>query len=136
MQLAILIPDGELTGGKCKVPWPKVCTPQPNGGLGIKDLEYFSQALRLRWLWFAWDSRQRPWEGLQVPVTDEDRTMFNAATVVQLGNGKTASWNSCGLNGRRWLRAFRCCTSIAGGKIERWRKQLPTTDGSLILTTT
>ena len=48
--------DGELTGGKCKVAWPRVCMPQPNGGLGIKDLECFSRSLRLRWLWFQWDS--------------------------------------------------------------------------------
>jgi hypothetical protein len=87
--------DGELTGGKCKVAWPKVCTPQPNGGLGIKDLDHFSQSLRLRWLWFSWDLRPRPWDGLQIPVTEEDRALFNAVTVVQLGDGKQASfWNS------------------------------------------
>jgi hypothetical protein len=40
--------DTELTGAKCKVAWPRVCMPQPNGGLGIKDLESFSRALRLR----------------------------------------------------------------------------------------
>jgi hypothetical protein len=92
--------DGELTGGKCKVAWPRVCTPHPNGGLGIKDLDHFSQSLRLRWLWFSWDTRPRPWEGLQIPVTDEDRAIFNAATVIQLGDGKIASfWNSRWLNG-------------------------------------
>jgi hypothetical protein len=44
--------DTELTGAKCKVAWPRVCMPQPNGGLDIKDLESFSRALRLRWLWY------------------------------------------------------------------------------------
>jgi hypothetical protein len=39
--------DGQLGGGKFKVAWTKVCTPTPNGGLGIKDLECFSRALRL-----------------------------------------------------------------------------------------
>jgi len=34
--------DGQLTGGKCKVAWTKVCTPTPNG---FKDLECFSRAL-------------------------------------------------------------------------------------------
>jgi hypothetical protein len=82
------------------VAWPKVCTPHPNGGQAIKDLDHFSQSLRLRWLWFSWDTRPRPWEGLQVPVTDEDRAVFNAATVVQLGDGKMASfWNLRWLNG-------------------------------------
>ena len=42
--------DKELTGGKCKVAWIKVCTLTVNGGLGIIELEKFSRALRLRWL--------------------------------------------------------------------------------------
>jgi hypothetical protein len=25
------------------------------GGLGIKDLDKFGRALRLRWLWYNWD---------------------------------------------------------------------------------
>jgi hypothetical protein len=99
--------DGELTGGKCKVAWPKVCTPQPNGGFGIKDLELFSQSLRLRWLWFRWDSTQRQWDGLQLPISDDDRAIFNAATVVSLGNGKKASfWNSRWLNGESLAARF------------------------------
>ena len=98
---------GELTGGKCKVAWATVCTPQPYGGLGIKDLDYFSQSLRLRWLWFSWDDRPRPWEGLQIPVTEEDKALFNAATVVELGNGKKASfWNSRWLNGEALASRF------------------------------
>jgi hypothetical protein len=43
--------DGDLTGGKCKVAWPRVCQPTENGDLGIKDLELFSRSLRLRWMW-------------------------------------------------------------------------------------
>jgi hypothetical protein len=90
--------DGELNGGKCKVAWTKACAPEPHGGLGFKNLEYFSQALRLRWLWFSWEDRQRPWEGLQLPVTDEDRALFHVATIVHLGDGRKAPfWNS------RWL---------------------------------
>jgi hypothetical protein len=52
--------DTELTGDKCKVAWPRVCMPQPNGGLGIKDLESLSHALRLRWLWYEWDANEKP----------------------------------------------------------------------------
>uniref|UniRef100_A0A453MEM5 Reverse transcriptase zinc-binding domain-containing protein n=1 Tax=Aegilops tauschii subsp. strangulata TaxID=200361 RepID=A0A453MEM5_AEGTS len=44
----------EITGASCKVNWPTVCTPTMHGGLGIPDLERFSRALRLRWLWIAW----------------------------------------------------------------------------------
>jgi hypothetical protein len=91
--------DKELTGGKCKVAWIKVCTPTVNGGLGIIELEKFSRALRLRWLWFSWDDRGRPWKGMELPVDKDDRALFNAATIVTLGNGNTASfWTS------RWLQ--------------------------------
>ena len=99
--------DGELTGGKCKVAWPRVCTPKPNGGLGIKDLDYFSRSLRLRWLWFSWEERPRPWEGLEIRVTEEDSAFFNAATVIQLGNGKRASfWKSRWLSGQALATRF------------------------------
>ena len=53
--------DKELTGGNCKVAWTKVCTPTVNGGLGIIELDKFSRALRLRWLWYSWDDTARPW---------------------------------------------------------------------------
>uniref|UniRef100_A0A453M1L2 Uncharacterized protein n=1 Tax=Aegilops tauschii subsp. strangulata TaxID=200361 RepID=A0A453M1L2_AEGTS len=48
----------ETRGGdhraSCNVNCPTVCTPTTHGGLGILDLERFSRALRLRWLWIAW----------------------------------------------------------------------------------
>lgn len=92
--------DGQLTGGKCKVAWVKVCTPTPSGGLGIKELEGFSRALRLRWLWFEWDDRERPWKGLEILGNNDDRRLFNRATRVQLGNGRKASfWHSSWLDG-------------------------------------
>jgi hypothetical protein len=90
--------DEELTGGKCKVAWTKVCAPIINGGLGITELEKFSRALRLRWLWFSWDNAERPWKGMELPVDSNDIALFNAATTVILGNGnKTCFWTS------RWL---------------------------------
>jgi hypothetical protein len=52
--------DQELSGGKCKVAWVRVCMPPSNGGAGIIELETFSRALRLRWLWYYWDDRNRP----------------------------------------------------------------------------
>jgi len=45
--------DGEITGGKCKVGWPYVARPVNFGGLGILDIEKFSRALQLRWLWLV-----------------------------------------------------------------------------------
>jgi hypothetical protein len=81
--------------------------PQPNGGLGIKDLESFSRALRLRWLWYEWEANEKPWKGMQLPINDDDRSLFNAATIVYLGNGRKASfWNSRWLNGEALAARF------------------------------
>jgi hypothetical protein len=52
--------DQDLSGGKCKVAWVKVCLPPSNGGAGIIELDNFSRALRLRWLWYSWDARDLP----------------------------------------------------------------------------
>lgn len=60
--------DSDLTGPKCKVAWPRVCQSTVNGGLGIKDLVLFSRSLRLRWMWFSWDSRERPWNNYLLTV--------------------------------------------------------------------
>ena len=93
--------DKELTGGKCKVAWNKVCTPTGNGGLGIIELERFSRALWLRWLWFSWDDTDRPWKGMELPVDNIDIALFNAATSVVLGNGNKAKfWSSRWLHGQ------------------------------------
>lgn len=74
--------------------------PTVNGGLAVKDLEGFSRSLHLRWMWFEWDERERPWKDLQLPTDSEDRRLFNVATRVDLGNGCKASfWNSRWLNG-------------------------------------
>ena len=84
--------DKELTGGKYKVAWTKVCTPTVNGGLGIIELEKFSRALWLRWLWFSWDDTDRPWKGMELPVDNNDIALFNTATSVVLGNGNKAKF--------------------------------------------
>lgn len=90
--------ESQLTGGKCKVSWIKVCSPTPNGGLAIIDLEKFSRALRLRWMWYSWEKREKPWKGMELPLDRDDIALFNAATRVELGNGdKALFWTS------RWL---------------------------------
>lgn len=83
----------------------KVCTPTANGGLGIIELERFSRALRLRWIWYSWDSRHRSWTGMELPVDKDDTALFNAATRVQIGNGNKATfWTS------RWLQGEALAT--------------------------
>ena len=55
----------EANGGHCLVNWCKTRRPKKFGGLGILDLDLFSRALRLRWLWFQWTEPERPWGGTQ-----------------------------------------------------------------------
>ncbi|KAE8811018.1 hypothetical protein D1007_12167 [Hordeum vulgare] len=87
--------DDPVTGGKCKVNWPGVCSPIDNGGLGILELHRFCRALGLRWLWLSWTSPDRPWIGSQLPCDNGDRNLFYASTAVSLGDGATASfWHS------------------------------------------
>jgi hypothetical protein len=62
------------------------------GGLGITDLEIFGQALRLRWLWFQWKSRDKPWCGSELPIDKIDEAIFAAATRVTIHNGRMAKF--------------------------------------------
>jgi hypothetical protein len=110
--------DQELTGGKCKVSWLIVSKPIDLRGLGILDLQKFSRALRLRWLWFVWTCPEQAWNGMELAVDDIDRTLFAAATRVQIHNGKKKAlfWHSSWLDVNHQHISSYCCTAIVGGK--------------------
>lgn len=61
----------EISGGHCLVAWETVCSPTENGGLGIKNLEWFGQALRLKWLAQRLEQKGRPWTPLSSTPTDD-----------------------------------------------------------------
>ena len=81
-----------VSGGKCKVSWDKVCRPKVLAGHRILDLEKFSRALRLRWLWHEWASPDKPWAGSETPNEDSDMNLFSAATRVTVGDVLKASF--------------------------------------------
>lgn len=56
-----------ISGGKCKVNWKRVCRPKDLGGLGVMDLQQFASALRLTWLWNEWVAPEKPWVGTALP---------------------------------------------------------------------
>jgi mannosylglycoprotein endo-beta-mannosidase len=88
-------------GGHCLVMWRKVQNPKLLGGLGVLDLELFSRALRLRWLWYEWKEKDRPWVGSDVPFNEADKQLFRVCTSVTLGNRKTTKfWESSWLDGK------------------------------------
>lgn len=80
----------ETNGGHCLIRWSKTMRPKCFGGQGILDLDLFSRALRLRWLWSEWTSPNRPWVGTEPPANAADRQLFRASTVVTLGDGSKA----------------------------------------------
>lgn len=120
--------EKELTGGKCKVNWPTVCSPMDNGGLSIHDLQRFSHVLRLCWIWYAWQNPDKPQVGSVLSCDEGDYALFNAATSVtnwQWREGKFLEqfldrfWNS--ENGSLYaLQALTEKESFRQGCTERW----------------
>jgi hypothetical protein len=71
------------------------------GGLGIKDLDKFGCALRLRWLWHHWDTKEKPWKHLLKVQDHTNRHLFFCSTTMQVGSGKnTPFWESKWLDGQ------------------------------------
>ena len=54
----------KVNGGQCLVAWDKICRPKCHGGLGVKNLQLQSLALRVRWEWLKRTEPARPWQGL------------------------------------------------------------------------
>jgi hypothetical protein len=59
----------EVNGGHCLVAWKAVCMPHENGGLGIKNINYFGKALRLKWLAKRGNNRTGRVSRLWIPHT-------------------------------------------------------------------
>jgi hypothetical protein len=53
-----------------------VTRPKTLGGLGIKDLGAFNQALRLRWIWHRWATPSKSWTGLHIAMTGMEEALF------------------------------------------------------------
>jgi hypothetical protein len=83
-----------VAGGKCKVAWSLVCRPKELGGLGISDLRRTGVALRIRWVWKDRQTGAAPNTKDRVALA-----LFDAATVLQLGDGKATSGQIAGFRG-------------------------------------
>lgn len=73
-----------MTGSNCKVNWDLVCKPKIHGGLGVLNVEKFSTAPRLHWLWFEWVDPPKILVLMETPCTDGDKDLFMAATRVTM----------------------------------------------------
>jgi len=88
----------DAQGGHCLVNWRRVCRAKFLGGLGIKDLQKFNRALRLKWLWLQWRDPDRPWTGFKTQGTPAEMELFRACTSISIGDGHRANfWHD------RWL---------------------------------
>lgn len=61
----------KVSGGKCEVNRDLVCKPKDKGGLGVLNVDKFAKALRLRWFWFEWTDKSKPWIGMGAPCTED-----------------------------------------------------------------
>ena len=92
--------EENVNGGHCLINWPTVSKPKELGGLRVPDLGKFGRALRLRWLWQDWVDPSKPWAGSEVPCKTTNRLLFNASTIVTVGNGMKAQfWHQSWLEG-------------------------------------
>nr|AAK54295.1 putative reverse transcriptase [Oryza sativa Japonica Group] len=97
----------EVSGGHCLVSWRKVCSPVAKGGLGVKDLNFFGQALRLKWLAKSLEQRERPWTMASFRPGCDVEAIFRSVTEYIIGNGEdtdfwTANWTGKGCFAWRW----------------------------------
>lgn len=114
----------DASGGHYLVKWGKEMGPKSFGGLGILDLDLFSRALRLRWLWFEWVSPDKPWVGTELPINTVDRQLFRESTVVTLGNGATTSfWQFFWLNGQTPMDLYPDLFKLAWQKNKRVKEE-------------
>lgn len=82
--------------------WTRSARPKECGGLGILHMSKFARAMRLRWLWQDWVSRDKMWVTSELPCTATDRLLFAASTTILIGDGrKTSFWESAWIQGLR-----------------------------------
>lgn len=103
--------------GDSLINWQTVCRPKNLGGVGLPDLDRFSRARRLCWLWFKWKEENKPWVGMELPCDELDRRLFQAATTITIGNGaKTSCWHDNWLQNRCLKDVVPQCYRLAKRK--------------------
>jgi hypothetical protein len=92
-------PD-QVKCGYSLVNWQTCLMPKNLGGLGIKDIDKFSRALRMKWLWHKWDPRDRQWKKILKVHDASNRALFFCSTYMHVGNGlNTPFWEAKWLHG-------------------------------------
>jgi hypothetical protein len=89
----------------------KVCSPIEKGGLGLKDLNLFGQALRLQWHAKSLEQKERPWTMASFRPGNDVDTIFRSAAEYIVGDGTdtefwTSNWTRKGCFAWRWPILF------------------------------
>ncbi|CAM0949967.1 unnamed protein product [Alopecurus aequalis] len=89
-----------VSGGKCLVKWSQLCYSLQLGGLDIPNMQLQSNALKLRWLWQSKTEDDKPWLGMPHPYSPAIISLFQASTIIIIGDGKNTSfWHDHWLEG-------------------------------------
>lgn len=104
--------------------WPSLlCAVQTTlGGLGVIDLKLAGFALRTRWLWLQKTDGSRAWSELQIQVEPEVHALFQASTVVRVGNGeKTLFWTDNWIEGKSVSQIAPNLFNVISSRIRKTR---------------
>jgi hypothetical protein len=94
-----------ISGSRCRVAWPIVCSPKEHGGLGLPNLRVLGFALRLRWEWLRQTWPDAAWAQLPSKPERAVAAMFSASVTVQVGDSTAARfWTDS------WLLDSAICT--------------------------
>ena len=75
--------------------------PTKYGGLGLHNIKFLNDELRMRWRWYERASDLRARSGLQFKLSPDAENLFRAAMSYCLGKGdKTSFWYDRWLDGR------------------------------------
>ncbi|XP_052623755.1 uncharacterized protein LOC128129116 [Lactuca sativa] len=109
--------NGEIVKGKAKVKWHDICKPKEYGGLGIKNLRRWNDALLAKHIW---NSMSWTWKRFL-----EIRKIVRPHIVSCVGNGRNTSlwhdwWHPIGILGtilsrRDWVSNGLSDSSLVGG---------------------
>ncbi|KHN11400.1 Putative ribonuclease H protein, partial [Glycine soja] len=107
-----------------KIPWVKwdtVCLPKNNGGLGIKDLSKFNEALLGKWGWELANNHNQPWTRILLSkyggwkeLISGGKSKFSSQWWQDLKTIFQQQHNNCFLNNLKWRVG-------CGSKISFWK---------------
>jgi hypothetical protein len=109
-----------VSGGQCRLAWPRVCRPTALGSLGFPNLELMGLVLRLQWLWMKRTEIDKPWLSLTEPTDKSLADIFHYSVVVWVGDGaSTLFWTDRWLDGQSIAELAPCLVESVGPRVQK-----------------